>query len=163
MAVAHEAEQFFVALRGGEADCQDPESNRTQQERDARFLEQLRLKQWQSNQGLCKHVSELENRCKDVERELGQTQVRLIAAERARYKLGLRLIDAASQLIAVQEREIQTYARNEQLRSRLERFEAHPLLGPVLRGRRLLLQAIQSTANGLGRNGGAVHHGDFSQ
>jgi hypothetical protein len=236
-AVAHEAQEFFEALCADQAGSQELASNDAQLERDARFVEELRLEQWNTqarnldesrdesrrmslrvsevehlyreleqryreleaqyrhlehhytgledqHRELNKHYNGLEDQHRDLalhykelERQLSElgagnspisdpeakiaaklqsTADRLSAAVQARAELAARLSDMERRLIEAQEREIGAWHRNEQLRNRLERFESHPLLGPMLRGRRRIRRVIHSLPARLAPNGHAA-------
>jgi hypothetical protein len=177
-AVVHEAHEFFEALCDGETGHRDRDSDHAQHERDARFIEELQLERWRSHQLEIAEVREearrmslrlsevehqyreLEHRHREVEPRLTWTENRVAEAERARNELSSQLIDAERRLNWVQEREIVAWHRNEQLRNRLERFESHPLLGPMLRGRRRIRRMIGSRPTVLAPNGLEPNQGD---
>ncbi len=140
-AVAHEAQVLFEAICGDMVTTRDGDTSRAHLEKDARFLERLRLDHWKTNklgeaesreeaQRLSNRVGKLESELRDVNNKLDET-------ERARGVLQSRLIDA-------QDRELQAWREMSQLRDRLARFEGHPVLGVALRGRRRLKRLIHS-------------------
>jgi hypothetical protein len=140
-AVAHEAQELFEAICGDVATTRDDDTSRARLEKDARFLERLRLDQWKTNklkeaqsreeaQRLSTRVGHLESELRDVNTKLDET-------ERAREEHQTRLIDA-------QASELQTWREVCHLRDRLARFEGHPVLGVALRGRRRLKRLIHS-------------------
>jgi len=172
-AVAHRAQELFESMCGADISNCTELDNRMRQERDARFLENLRLEQWK----VCER-KELEARnearrlhahASALERVLSETQSRLAQAEHLLHQTQTQVIECESKLIQSQEneiqsqnreiqsqnreiqshhREIEAWHRIEELRNRLERFESHPLLGPALRSRRRLRRLLQSGAAG---------------
>ena len=162
-AVAHAAQQLFESMCGEEASPCEAETSRLRQEKDARFLEKLRLDQWKTSEErvsqareearkVSSHASELEqelretrnrlaeaqSRMAEAQSRLNETQSHLNEAQSSRHRLQSQLVETERSLIQVQEREIQAWHRTDELRTRLDRFETHPLLGPALRGRRRL-------------------------
>ena len=167
-AVNHEAQGVFEALCGEDAAHPDPESSRIRQEKDARFLENLRLRRWASNQDrislaqeealhAANRAAEVESRAVAFRNQLEETQIRLAEAERARHALESQLIETQGHLIVAQDREIRERQRNEQLRDRLGRYESHPFLGPAIRGRRQIRRLIDSMAARSPSNGDEPH------
>ncbi len=167
--VRHEAQDLFECLNGGGAAQLDFDTNQSRLEKDARILENLRLQQWHSKddqireareearQAAREEAREEALRVDELETQLRQTQCRLAESERARQELQSQILDTKSLLIHVQERELQAWQRNEQLRDRLERFDSHPILGPAIRGRRRIRRLIHSSATVPGSNGGESH------
>jgi hypothetical protein len=165
-AVAHDAQRLFESMSGDEATGCDPETGWFRLEQDARLLEGLRLEQWKSNEERVSQAhaeaGRLSIRARDLEQDLLEAQGRatdvqnrLSEAQNYLQRLQSQLIESERKLIEVQEREIQAWRRTDQLRTRLDRFESHPLLGPALRGRRRLRRLIHSVGEGLSaeRNG----------
>ena len=172
-AVAHEAQELFEAICGDVVAACDADTSRARLEKDARFLERLRLDQWKRNQ--LKDSAEridgarLTARVADLETELSEARSQLVEAARAHSELQSRLSDLQSrfsdlqsrfsdlqsQLIDAQQHELQTLREMSQLRDRLARFEGHPILGVALRGRQRFKRLIHSigAANPLERNG----------
>ncbi len=172
-AVEHRAQELFEVMCGEDARLCSERENLMRVEKDARFLEDLRLGQWKA----CER-RELESRneahrlsseATALERDLSETRARLAQAESLLQKARSELIECESKVIQAQaheieaqnreiqaqNREIQAWHRIEDLRNRLERFESHPLLGPALRSRRRLRRLLQSVGDGsfLGANG----------
>jgi len=172
-AVHHEAQNLFEAVIGGEAARQDSKGNQIQQEKDARALENLRLRQWRSHQDQVLEAREQARHAAqcaaEIESQLRETLCRLAELEQTRHELHSQIIDTKEMLIQAQEREIQAqqreiqaWQRTAQLRERLERFESHPILGPAIRGRRRLRNLIHSRAISPSSNGGESHRTDPS-
>ena len=128
-AVAHRAQELFELMCGALASpCAEPE-NRMRVEKDARFLEDLRLEQWKA----CER-RELESRnearrlsaeATALERDLGETRARLAQVEsllqKARNELTeceSKLIESQTHEIAAQNREIEAQTREIQAQSR---------------------------------------------
>src|SRR5262249_56450340 len=96
-------------------------------------------------------------RLDEVQEERDQAKVPLEAVleelDRA-YEALERELQARDRELQARDRELQAQRRNEALRDRLERFEAHPVLGPALRGRRRLRRMLHalgaSSAQGYG-------------
>jgi hypothetical protein len=151
-AVAHEAQDLFEAMCGDVATGCDGDTSRARLEKDARFLEGLRLDQWktknQNDVETREQAERLSARVGDLESELRDARNRLDEAKDARAELQSQLIDA-------QERELQAWRGMCHLRDRLARFEGHPVLGVALRGRRRLKRLIHSIgeATTIERNG----------
>ena len=166
-AVNHEAQGVFEALCGEDAAHPDPESSRIRQEKDARFLENLRLRRWASNPR--PHLPCCRRRRYDAANRAAEVESRAVAspesagrdadstgrgpsvdsapaAESERARQLIADPQARHLLIVAQDREIQAWQRNEQLRDRLERFDSHPILGPAIRGRRRIRRLIHSNA-----------------
>ena len=172
-AVAHRAQELFELMCGADAHPCTERENRMRVEKDARFLEDLRLEQWKA----CERrevesrteARRLSQQATELERDLGETRARLAQAESLLQKTRCELseceskliesqtheiaaqnreIEAQSREIEAQNREIQIWHRNEELRHRLDRFESHPLLGPALRSRRRLRRLLQSVGEG---------------
>ncbi len=165
-AVLHEAQVLFDSMCGDNATYRDFESNRLRQEKDSRFLENLRLDQWRSHEereaqsrAEVQRMSEFADRARlelrDTQSRMIDLQSRLDESQRANLSLQSRLIDSEGKLIQVQESEIAAWHRNELLRDRLERFESHPLLSAALRGRRKLRRLIHSISAPASSNGHA--------
>jgi len=163
-AILHEAQDLFDAMCGENAAYRDFEANRVRQERDARFLENLRLDQWRAHeqresqsreelQRVAEIAARVEHELHDTQSRLVDTQSRLAESQQATLSLQAQLIDVKSKLIEVQEREIAAWKRHDLLRDRLDRFESHPLLGTALRGRRRLKRLIHSVSAGRASNG----------
>ncbi len=155
-AVAHDAQELFEAICGDVAAACDADTSRARLEKDARYLEGLRLDQWKSSK--LKDSAErldsfrLSARVTDLERELAEARNQLTVAAIARSDVQSRLNDVQSQfsdlqsrLIEAQHHELETLREMSQLCDRLARFEGHPILGIVLRGRRRLKRLIHST------------------
>lgn len=131
--VDHEAQEVFAALLRQPAPERFADANDHQLRKDARSLEELQVKQWQS-----------------VARELSEAKERAQQADTRAEHLGRQLrevegllVDTRAKLLAVQETLIDKQAQmieacrdNEALRTRVHRFESHPLLNAALRARR---------------------------
>jgi hypothetical protein len=177
-AITHEAQDLFDAMCGESSARCDSEVNRARQERDARFLENLRLDQWRSHeeresqsrdklQRVSEHAAHVDHELRDAQNRLTETQSQLAESQRqlaesqrqlaeslhARLEVQAQLIDAENRHIQAQEREIAAWQRSNDLRDRLDRFESHPVLGAALRGRRRLRRLIHSVATGHSANG----------
>ena len=172
-AVAHEAQELFEAICGDVVAACDADTSRARLEKDARFLEGLRLDQWKkfklrdSTERL--DSARLSARVADLERELSESRNQQAAAAVAQSDAQSRLSDVQSQLSNVQSRlsdvqsrfieaqhhELQSLREMSQLYDRLARFEGHPVLGVALRGRRRLKRLIHSIgeATTIERNG----------
>jgi hypothetical protein len=153
-AVAHEAQQLFEAICDQVATACDADINQARLEKDARFLEALRLDQWTKNNQKSAAANEarerLASRVANLESELCEARSQLDQAERARGELRSRLIDA-------QDRELQACRELNQLRDRLARFEGHPVLGVALRGRRRLKRLFRSIGEASSAQGNGFH------
>jgi hypothetical protein len=168
--VAHEAQQLFEAMCGAGSSPCDAETNRARLEKDARFLEVLRLDQWKTKEQQASHAFEqgrkhaarvggLENELSEARKRLDEIGRSLTQAQDERQRLQSQLIETEQKLIHSQESEIQAWHRTEILRGRLDRFEKHPLLGTALRGRRSLRRLIHSMGEGISNatNGNGPH------
>ena len=167
-AIDHEAQSLFDSLCRDPAASQDPEKNRAQLVNDARFLEALRLQQWQS---LAQELSdsqeqtrratiradqvselsqELETRLADIRSQLISTQRELIESQEKRHEM-------QEQIIQSQARELQLRQDHCNLQDRIERFESHPILRPALQARRWMRKVL----HGLSTNS-SIGHGTLS-
>ena len=111
-AIAHQAQELFESMCGEGASPCEPETSRARQEKDARFLEGLRLDQWKINETkvsqardeartLSVHAGELlSTRNARCSRDrLAEVQGQLAEAERHRQSLQSQLIDAERRII----------------------------------------------------------------
>jgi hypothetical protein len=163
-AILHESQDLFDSMCGENAAYRDFEGNRQRQEKDARFLENLRLDQWRSHeereaqsreelQRLSARAASIDGELRDTQSRLAEMQGRLAESQRISLSLQSQLIESESKLIHAQEREITAWQRNDALRDRLERFESHPVLSAALRGRRQLRRLIHSVSAPRSTNG----------
>jgi hypothetical protein len=159
-AVTHEAQALFESMCGEMTNTCDSDTNRIRLEKDARFLEGLRLDQWKTidqslgrkaeeARKLAARTGELESELTENRNRLDQIQRLLDEAQNDRERLQSQLIETEQKLIGVQESEIQAWHRTEELRDHLDRFEKHPVLGTALRGRRCLRRLIHSVGEGI--------------
>jgi hypothetical protein len=161
-AVPHEAQQLFESMCGEATNPCDGDTNRARLEKDARFLEGLRLDQWKKHDLQVSHsrevarmnasrASELEIELRDARKRLDEIKHRLADAQSERQRLQTQLIETEQKVIRAQESEIQAWHRTDDLRGRLDRFEKHPVLGSALRGRRQLRRLIHSVGEGISK------------
>jgi hypothetical protein len=173
-AVAHQAQQLFESMCGEATNPCDGDINRDRLEKDARFLERLRLDQWKTKEQEISHaweeakkngsragalenelsearnrLDEIQHRLDEIQHRLDDAHHRLDDAQDERQRLQSQLIETEQKLIRAQESEIQAWHRADSLRGRLDRFEKHPLLGTALRGRRRLRRLIHSVGEGI--------------
>jgi len=234
--VSHEAQDIFYSLCPGAAASRDLARNRAQLVNDARFVEALRIQQWQSVAPrlaeMQEQVQRARNRADLVAEQLRASEAIVVECRLQRIEDQQRLIEAQQELLSSQQnrnelqdkviqaqarelqlwqhiedqhhvinshqsvievqekliesqarevqshaREIQSHARENQsqarelesharerelwqnvdaLRSKLERYESHPLLGPALRGRRRLRSLLHSISTS-STNGDGPH------
>ena len=151
--VAHPAQQLFESMCGDQGFVCSAVDSGIRQEKDARYLENLRLDQWKLTQATLLESREearlSSRRASDLERALDQARARVTQAEDVLIRIQSELNDCQRQLIQAEAREAQLLDRTELLQTRLARFESHPLLGPALRGRRRQRRLIQSVGDGL--------------
>ena len=144
----------------------DDEANRARLEKDARFLECLRLEQWKTNEHQVSHLCEEARRNVARADELEQLAPRCPESagrnpespddvQGDRHRIQSQLIESEQKLILAQQSEIQAWHRTNDLRDRLARFEGHPVLGAALRGRRRLRRLIQSVGEGISAPNGS--------
>ena len=99
--------------------------------------------------GAQQRFADAQQQLADVQQQAADVRQQLAESQNSLVRLQSQLIESGSKLIELQEREMQAWRRTDQLRSRLERFESHPLLGPALRSRRRLKRLIHSVGEGL--------------
>ncbi len=141
--VPHEAQELFESLCEAAAPLRDPEKNRAQLEKDARLLENNRLKQWQEatqqildgreqNRLADLRVVEAQRQTRDAEGRFAEVQSQL-------FDLRARMVDVQAQLISEQrmrnelqadlirsqDREIAVLQHSEQLRQRNDQLREH--------------------------------------
>jgi septal ring factor EnvC (AmiA/AmiB activator) len=103
------------------------------------------------------HAIELEKELREHRDQLAEARRQLAESDGIRQSLQSQLSDAERRIIEVQEREIQVWHRNDELRTRLDRFEGHPLLATALRGRRRLKRLIHAVGEGLAAERNGTH------
>jgi hypothetical protein len=130
-AVLHEAQELFESMCHDPTPRRHPDKDRLQLVKDSRFLEALRLPQWQS----------IHRQLSESQKQARQAQVRADAAVRQVQEVEARLIEARLQLIATQqalidyqrsrnegqERLIQSQAREIESRAREMEYRAREM------------------------------------
>ncbi len=137
--VVHEAQSIYHVLAGPPAESIDISTNWERLTTDERAREAL------VGRRLARYASLLN----DLDRQLQQAGVQLEAAAAETCEIRAQALE---QLQAVQEQLVLSRAEADELHRRLEQFETHRLLGPVLRSRRRLKMMFASLQSRL-----AVH------
>jgi hypothetical protein len=158
-AVPHEAQSLFDALHEESATSRNSQDDGVQLVNDSRFLEELRIGQWQT---VFQQVTEAQEQAasarlradqaaaqlRESEARLEESRLYLLEAQRAVIENQLARIEAQQSLRNSQERELQACQNNDALRTRLERYESHPILAPAIWGRRHLRSLAHSIMRG---------------
>ena len=153
--VPHEAQRLFDSLNDEPAASQAPDDGCGQFVTDARFVEALRIDQWRTvfqQIALANQQAEVSRiRADELARQLQESEARLAQSR-------LEVIEAQRQIIENQQarnqvqqflsealaRELQAAQHIGDLRARVDRYEAHPVLGPAIRGGRHLRTIVHS-------------------
>ncbi len=134
--VPHEAQALYQALAGLSDDPVESRTNRSRLTADERARETLSVKR----------IAQLAARLEEAEDHLQQTRRQLDAITADSSRTRERLRDVEDQLVRSRAEADELLARSrsesQELRARLEHFETHFVIGPVLRGRRRLRSAI---------------------
>jgi len=175
--VPHEAQDLFDSLCEGVASFPDPKKDRAQLEKDARFLETLRLEQCQAaTQQISdareqarqaslqvdearQQTQEVQARLAEVRAQLQDAHARVVDVQAQLISEQRRVNELQAQLIQSQDREIHALQHNVQLRIHAHKIESHPLLGPALRARRRMRRIIHTIAAN-SANGHSAHRAD---
>jgi hypothetical protein len=162
--VHHEAQTLFQSLLPDPTPVRATEKNELQLAKDARHLEDIRLEQFRTLAQKLDEAREQEiqscTRADRLAEQLRESEARLNESRLATLHVQCRLIESQSARHEIQERlirsqaqELHVWQQNGTLRSRLDRYEAHPILGPAIRGRRRLRLMLHSIGGSSAKTG----------
>jgi hypothetical protein len=155
--VFHEAQSLYEELGGPKPTGSRAEQVRWLQARDARRCEaltlryaELALESARRGEALGQQNEEMGRRCKLLEQQLSQTQDWLTQTQTALDETRDQLARAVEEMSRARASELLLWEELQRLRDQRDRFEAHPVLGPLLRSRRRVKQLLDGTSADMG-------------
>ncbi|MGC8643742.1 MAG: hypothetical protein ACP5XB_28110, partial [Isosphaeraceae bacterium] len=143
--VYHEAQAVYEALGGARPPASEAERMGWLQARDVRRCEALTHRLALAGIETLKQFEAMKARLSQAEAALARTQAALARTQAALARTQAALTDAKEQLVRgcsemlrAQESERRLSEECQRLRAQRDRFESHPVLGPLLRSRRRL-------------------------